>query len=265
MTLQKTQQGQGIPDIFRKIIVQQFLKIRQGDRFWLENEKNGLFSAAELVQIKNTTFSDVLQQTTGLSGDDLTFTFTCADRGRLPGWEWQTHGYTLDLPLRRFRASPSLSSDADTAADVCTPLQTYDYFSGSEVSFALSFLALFLVVPASIGVLVLLARRRQRHRHSKSAVKSRSYKQRNPNKHKAREWQGSQSGERNVTVEFDGKRKKVLVRDGRGKELRFIDLRNQGNVRLKTTGQSGTLMSLGVEGEVDLILRFEDGACCRTS
>ena len=61
-----------------------------------------------------------------------------------------------------------------------------------------------------------------------------------------------------MCVEFDPKRKKVLVRDGRGKELRFIDLRQITTCILRTTGDSGTLMSLRINGEVDLV-----SALCR--
>ena len=32
---------EGVPDIFRQIILRQFARIREADRFWFENEKNG--------------------------------------------------------------------------------------------------------------------------------------------------------------------------------------------------------------------------------
>ena len=44
-----------------------------------------------------------------------------------------------------------------------------------------------------------------------------------------------------------------MVRDGRGKELRFINLRKITTCRLRTTGSGGTLMALRIEGEVDLV------------
>ena len=56
-----------------------------------------------------------------------------------------------------------------------------------------------------------------------------------------------------MCVEFDPRRKKVMVRDGRGKELRFINLRKITTCRLRTTGSGGTLMALRIEGEVDLV------------
>ena len=44
-----------------------------------------------------------------------------------------------------------------------------------------------------------------------------------------------------------------MVRDGRGKELRFIDLRKITTCGLRTTGSGGTLMAFRIEGEVDLV------------
>ncbi|XP_076465945.1 dual oxidase 1-like [Babylonia areolata] len=234
---------QGLPNVFREIIQQQFDRVREADRFWFEN---GLFSEAELAVIRNITFGDVLKRTTGLSAQDTLNVFTCTGAAR-----------TCVAP-------PALTNDSDPAVDVCSPLYTYDYFSGSQWSFAVSFAALFLVIPGSVGVLCLLAKRREKHRSRKSAGQFRFSSTKNPNRFKAREWQGPHSGERTVSVQFNPKRKKILVRDGRGKELRFIDLRKQTTCLIRASGAEGDLMSLNLEGEVDLILRLEDNECCQT-
>ncbi|KAK7499705.1 hypothetical protein BaRGS_00009046, partial [Batillaria attramentaria] len=229
----------GIPTIFRNIILQQFARIRESDRFWYENNQEERFDAAERAEIANITFKEVLKLTTQLTDQDLAHLFTC-------------EGGDCKDP-------PSLADTSDPTVDVCTPLQTYDYFTGSEVSFALSWVAIALVIPASIGVLLLLAKRRERYRRNKMVGKSRDYRKSNPNKFK-----GPRSGERNVSVEFDSKRKKILVRDGRGKELRFIDLRQARSVTIRTPSESSaTIASLSVAGEVDLILVFVEPDDCQ--
>lgn len=73
----------------------------------------------------------------------------------------------------------------------------------------------------------------------------------------AREWQGPASGERNVTAEFHPVRKKLVVRDGVGKELRFIDLRRTQTAEIRRPASNlNTVVSVRIDGEVDLVSRL---------
>ncbi|MEQ1847335.1 MAG: peroxidase family protein, partial [Nitrospira sp.] len=56
--------GAALGPLFQKIIAEQFMRTRDADRFWYEN---GQFSASELAQIRNTTFSTMLARNTGLT------------------------------------------------------------------------------------------------------------------------------------------------------------------------------------------------------
>ncbi|GCB81401.1 hypothetical protein scyTo_0022794, partial [Scyliorhinus torazame] len=49
----------------------QFERIRDGDRFWFENTKNGLFTPSELEDIWNTKYADVLLVTTNAEPQDI--------------------------------------------------------------------------------------------------------------------------------------------------------------------------------------------------
>ncbi|KAH0503441.1 Dual oxidase 2 [Microtus ochrogaster] len=46
--------------LFSSIILDQFVRLRDGDRYWFENTRNGLFSEEEIAEIRNTTLRDVL-------------------------------------------------------------------------------------------------------------------------------------------------------------------------------------------------------------
>uniref|UniRef100_F7ILP3 NAD(P)H oxidase (H2O2-forming) n=1 Tax=Callithrix jacchus TaxID=9483 RepID=F7ILP3_CALJA len=46
--------------LFSTIVLDQFVRLRDGDRYWFENTRNGLFSKKEIEEIRNTTLRDVL-------------------------------------------------------------------------------------------------------------------------------------------------------------------------------------------------------------
>ncbi|XP_011920592.1 PREDICTED: dual oxidase 2 isoform X2 [Cercocebus atys] len=46
--------------LFSAIVLDQFVRLRDGDRYWFENTRNGLFSKKEIEEIRNTTLRDVL-------------------------------------------------------------------------------------------------------------------------------------------------------------------------------------------------------------
>ena len=46
--------------LFRNIIQEQFHRLRDADRFWFENQENGLFTPEEIALIKQTTLHDVM-------------------------------------------------------------------------------------------------------------------------------------------------------------------------------------------------------------
>ncbi|KAK6179794.1 hypothetical protein SNE40_012071 [Patella caerulea] len=78
-----------------------------------------------------------------------------------------------------------------------------------------------------------------------------------PNKFYAIEWVGTKSGVRNVKVELERGRKKIMVSDRTGKILRLIDLRRTESIDFKLSDDKNmSLASILVPGEIDLILRF---------
>ncbi|TRY81714.1 hypothetical protein DNTS_026021 [Danionella cerebrum] len=67
--LLETQEGPG--PVFSNIILDQFERIRNADRFWFENKQNGLFTEDEVKAIRQTTFHDVLVDVTDADMDDI--------------------------------------------------------------------------------------------------------------------------------------------------------------------------------------------------
>uniref|UniRef100_A0A8C8BVH4 NAD(P)H oxidase (H2O2-forming) n=1 Tax=Oncorhynchus tshawytscha TaxID=74940 RepID=A0A8C8BVH4_ONCTS len=61
----------GPGQVFSSIILDQFNRIRNGDRFWFENTQNGLFTAEELQALRNTTFHDVIAAVTSAEPEDI--------------------------------------------------------------------------------------------------------------------------------------------------------------------------------------------------
>ncbi|GAB0193891.1 dual oxidase 2-like [Grus japonensis] len=57
--------------LFSAIILDQFVRLRDGDRFWFENTKNGLFTVEETSKIRRTTFRDILAAVTSADPTDL--------------------------------------------------------------------------------------------------------------------------------------------------------------------------------------------------
>ncbi|XP_041375720.1 dual oxidase 1-like [Gigantopelta aegis] len=237
--------GFGPGKTFQLIIKEQFLRIRNGDRLWYENNigSNRRFTAQELVDVKSVNFRQILAATTNIPLSELPpNVFICAGG--------------LACSCR-----PPLATDDtnSTQLDVCSPLSTFDYFTDSRLSFPLSIVALGLVIPGSILLLVLLIKRRQRINQSNNQRQSLRRKEANPNKFVVKEWTGPESGTRNVVVEFNSARKKISVSDLRGKSLRFIDLRNVNKATLKISYDKDLdLVCFRIPGEVDLILRFSN-------
>ncbi|KAK6179830.1 hypothetical protein SNE40_012099 [Patella caerulea] len=227
----------GPGEVFQRILVDQFTRIRDGDRFWYE--KKGFFTEAELEEIRSTTFADILRNVTDVT-PIFNSVFNCQG-----------------LAECSCADPPNVDNNNNTRFDVCSELQTYDYFTGSEVSFILSFLAIGLVIPGSILVLMLLIKRRQKMIADKSQRMSKYHRKSKPNSYLAEEWLGANSESRKVKIELHKERKKINVANGRGQSLRFIDLRRTEKIQIKISyDKQLNLASVRVPGDIDLILRF---------
>ncbi|KAK3606293.1 hypothetical protein CHS0354_037969 [Potamilus streckersoni] len=241
--LETTPDGMG--ETFRTITLDQFLRIRNGDRFWFENIKNGLFTQDEIEEIRNVTIYDIVTKVTRIGPNDI-----------------QRNPFlSTDSPCpqpKQLVADGNETYNGIEVIEKCTPLRHYDYFSGSEVSFALTFVGLGFCIPIAFGVLIVLAKYRQRKLQAARRVLPK--KDDDPNTFQMIEWTGPKEGERKIKVKFYLCRKKILITNILKKPLRLIDLRlNTAKIHIHVSDdRKKTLMSVRVEGEIDLILRFAD-------
>jgi len=109
----------GFPgDLDVAILKKQFLRIRDGDRFWFENKNNGLFSDAEILQIKATKFSDVIRR--GLVANGYT-NFVLQDNVF----------FNHDEDPQNICFQPNQLSKSSPGMDTCTAMQSYNYGESS--------------------------------------------------------------------------------------------------------------------------------------
>ncbi|KAJ7311206.1 hypothetical protein JRQ81_006817 [Phrynocephalus forsythii] len=127
--------------LFHTIIEDQFLRLRDGDRFWFENTKNCLFSDKDIQEIRNTTFSVVLEAVTSMGSGKLQKNVFQAKDGE---------GCPPLVPVNPQELPP------------CVSLTILDYFAGSAAGFGVLIAALccFPLVSLFVAWVVAVFRRR---------------------------------------------------------------------------------------------------------
>uniref|UniRef100_A0A8C2FZY3 NAD(P)H oxidase (H2O2-forming) n=1 Tax=Cyprinus carpio TaxID=7962 RepID=A0A8C2FZY3_CYPCA len=134
--LLESQEGPG--PVFSTIILDQFERIRNADRFWFENKQNGLFTEEEIQAIRNTTFHDVLLDVTSAEEGDV--------QRNVFFW---VNGDPCPQP------QPITSSDLHP----CTKASSMSYFdNSSQAGFGVTVVVLFLFPVVSYIVACVVAR-----------------------------------------------------------------------------------------------------------
>ncbi|OWF54042.1 dual oxidase 2-like isoform X1 [Mizuhopecten yessoensis] len=240
--------------LFRAILVDQFCRVRDGDRFWYENLDNGLFSQADIDRINSFTIFDIIKNVTNVDENQI----------QTDPFIHKTNDICPQPQQLNISTTINLNGQSSLILEDCTGFQTYDYFFNSEYSFALTFLAVGLCIPATVGIMILLAKRRIKSMTLRKKKVAKKFKGTEPNVFDVLEWVGHKEGERNIKVRFDSQRRKIHVSDRRGKPLRMIDLRQRGEHQIRPIyvwledDHSLSMCSVRAEGEIDLILQFAD-------
>uniref|UniRef100_A0ABM5EXE9 NAD(P)H oxidase (H2O2-forming) n=1 Tax=Pogona vitticeps TaxID=103695 RepID=A0ABM5EXE9_9SAUR len=229
--------------LFHSIIEDQFLRLRDGDRFWFENTKNGLFSPDEIEEIRNTTFSTVLAAVT--------------------------------FPESEIRQENVFRKNDDTPCPLlgpvnpqdlppCEPLTVLDYFQGSAAGFAIIIVILVCLPLVSLFIawVVAVSRRRSfkklQKKHSPS-VKAEV----NADGIQAFEWQDPKTTSSPIYLQLQEDRV-IKVLDSNLAVLRSITLKSQQPVETILSNNKGrkTLL-LKIPKEYDLVLVFNGEAECK--
>ncbi|KAJ8252397.1 hypothetical protein COCON_G00217090 [Conger conger] len=224
--------------LFSSIILDQFQRIRNADRFWFENIQNGLFTSEEIVAIRNTTFHDVLIAVTSAEPGDIqkkVFQWEDGDPCRQPQQIDVTHLFP------------------------CTNATTLDYFDGSQAGFGITIAALLLLpfVCFLLAYLVAYFRKSKFRRFEKMQKAVDSTKELAVGR-TACEWQGPKEALRPVALDLDSE-KRLQVMDAGGTILRTLHLGGQGQLDIVLSNNlHHRALLLKVPKEYDLVLFFED-------
>ncbi|GCC37242.1 hypothetical protein chiPu_0015744 [Chiloscyllium punctatum] len=230
-------ESNGTPgELFTQIIIEQFQRIRDGDRYWFENQQNGLFTAEEVDSIRNITFFDVLVKALNTTENEI----------QKDAFVWKP-GDPCPQPKQ-------LTIDD---LEPCVGAARLDYFEGSGAGFGiiiviLCCLPLICLIPAYA---VAYYRKRQfkklqrRNRHE-SIIK----KTEHGAGMKACEWQGPSEVLRPVDIYFDVK-SCIKVLDSKRSPIRIIHLTKDIDI-IKSNNDQRILM-IKVPNEYDLVLFFD--------
>ncbi|MED6250401.1 hypothetical protein ATANTOWER_006245 [Ataeniobius toweri] len=224
--------------VFSAIILDQFERIRNGDRFWFENKQNGLLTDEEIQTIRNVTYRDVL------------IAVTCAE--------------PTDLQSNVFLWMNGDPCPQPTQLDAsmlhpCTNATKLNYFDGSQAGFGISIIVmcLFPVVSFMVACLVACLRKYRYRKFQRRKGKAGDKTEEPTLGISAYEWQGHNKQLHPVSVEIENR--KVQVFDRSGAMHRSLSLRNQDylDVFLSSNHYHKALL-LKVPKEYDLVLFFDD-------
>ncbi|NXP53088.1 DUOX2 oxidase, partial [Heliornis fulica] len=224
--------------LFSAIILDQFVRLREGDRFWFENTKNGLFTAEETRRIHSTTFRDVLAAV--IEGDPINL------QPRVFVWE---NGDPCPQPQQLM---------AQHLAN-CMPMTVLDYFEGSGAGFGIIIIVLccFPLVTLFIAWIVAVLRKRDfkklQKKHSSSVRREVTVEATH-----AMEWHGPKTDSSPVFIQLQAD-KVLKVLDGRGSVLRSISLKTHQSVEVILSSNKGNkALLLKSPKEYDLVLLFSE-------
>ncbi len=119
--------GNGPGELFSKIIFDQFIRLRDSDRFWFENRQNGFFTDEEIDMLRKITLRDIIRQTTEIQHEDL----------QPEVFFWRT-GDPCPQP---FQVNA-------TGLEGCVPFMRFDHFTGNEVTYIFT-LTVLATIPIS--------------------------------------------------------------------------------------------------------------------
>ncbi|KAM4573654.1 dual oxidase 1 [Odontesthes bonariensis] len=224
--------------VFTAIILDQFERVRNGDRFWFENKQNGLFTDEEIQTIRTVTYHDVLIAVTSAEVTDI--------QNNVFFW-------------RDGDPCPQPTQLNASMLHPCTNATKLDYFDGSKAGFGIFIVVLFLFPVVSFLVACMVACLRK-HRYRKFQRRRRKAGDRAEEPAvgvTAYEWQGHEKQLHPVSVEV--KKRRVEVFDRSGSAHRCLNLGNQDYLDvLLSNDRHHKALLLKVPKEYDLVLFFDE-------
>nr|XP_018866609.2 dual oxidase 1 isoform X2 [Gorilla gorilla gorilla] len=221
--------------LFSTIVLEQFVRLRDGDRYWFENTRNGLFSKKEIEEIRNTTLQDVLVAVINIDPSALQPNVFVWHKGD-------------PCPQPRQLSTEGLPA--------CAPSVVRDYFEGSGFGFGVTIGTLCCFPLVSLLSAWIVARLRMRNfKRLQGQDRQSIVSEKLVGGMEALEWQGHKEPCRPVLVYLQPGQIRVV--DGRLTMLRTIQLQPPQKVNLVLSSNRGrrTLL-LKIPKEYDLVLLF---------
>lgn len=238
----------GPGELFAAVILDQFERIRDGDRFWFENHENGLFTDEERDMIWKITFAGLIKNVTDIGDGDIQDNVFLHVNGDPCPYDFQIN---------------------ETMLDDCTEQKTFDYYSGSEGPFIATFVCLGLWVVFLIVLLVLLTKHREKSQRTKVVTKTKSKSRRTKVDMVSQDMEAiaeatelmSEEGEREINVYLMTDPKlELVIADDIGRKVRVILLEAARGLELWPAHNDPELILLRVNHDYDLIMRFQSEA-----
>lgn len=220
--------------LFRRIIMEQFERLRDSDRFWFENTDNNIFSQSEVNDIKKIKLYDVLLAASELQAGVVQKSM----------FVWK-EGDPCPQPVQ-------LNS---SMMEPCLMLEGYDYFHGNEVAYIYACLVLVFIpiacAGAGYGVIKLQNKRRREIKLMKDVTTKKNF-----DKLYVKEWL-HQNHKRCVKAKI-GPDEVISTVNRKGEVLRKVDFKSVSSVVVEVTKDKKKPMILvRSPRDHDLVLQFE--------
>ncbi|XP_027725983.1 dual oxidase 2-like [Vombatus ursinus] len=222
--------------LFSNIVFEQFVRLRDGDRYWFENTRNGLFTVDEIDEIRNTTLYDVLVAVTNISSSDL--------QANVFFWN---NGDPCQQPQQL----------KDGILPPCVNMTVLDYFKGSAPGFGITIVALCLFPLVSLFIAWVVAHfRRREFKKLQKKEKQHTKKEMPMEGVAAMEWPGPGMRSCPIYLQLLPERSLQVV-DEHLSSIRTIQLQPLQRMNLIQSNNSGRRTLLfKIPKEYDLVLMF---------
>nr|XP_022914641.1 dual oxidase-like [Onthophagus taurus] len=258
----ETDTGPG--ELFEAIILDQFERIRDGDRFWYENEQNKLFTKEEIARIKELKLYDIIMSVTKLDPKDIQQNVFRAPyelehihencKNLVPNDCKFKDPNGVDLNKQCYHL-PQL--DEKNLKEDCIQGETrYDYFSNSATSYILTFLGLGLVIVSILGIAYYKFREAEL-RKFKDNTKIDSEGSSSSNMFVASEWVQKNSY-RPIIINVIKNLKQIRILSRKGETLRILDFTNPKKSIMIYTVNNEPYLFVKQQNDYDFVVRFEN-------
>uniref|UniRef100_A0A2C9KDP5 NAD(P)H oxidase (H2O2-forming) n=1 Tax=Biomphalaria glabrata TaxID=6526 RepID=A0A2C9KDP5_BIOGL len=239
--LETTSDGPG--ELFSLILYDQFVRLRDGDRFWFENVDTGLFTADEIKEIKNTTLAKVMIFAMKIDENLIQSDLFTVKKGDPCG------------PLM-FNTSQ---------LEQCPKNSQKDFFEGSEIPYIIIWICIGLLPLLCILVAYILAKcKKWRHEKQLNSLKLEKEKKRilrrtiscSVSVHDAIEWRGHHVVPRPVELHLTNKGGLEIFSTS-GTHLRSVKVSAMPTLAVKlSSNKKRNVLGIMIPREYDLVVEF---------